>query len=719
MEKRQRKGRRFGDYVLDRKLGQGGMASVYLATHKSLNRIVALKIMKPALSKDKSFVRRFDREAKVVAKLDHPNVARIYRAGSEKGLFFYAMEYVDGYSIAEQLESEQIPPLETTLAIVSKIARVLDLVHGLGIVHRDIKCSNIMLTTEGEPKLMDFGLATLGSASALTTTGTILGTPKYMSPEQALGEAVDYRTDIYALGVVLYEMLCGSAPFDADIPLAILNQHVNTPPPAIANRNAAVPINVSAVVERCLAKEPSERFASASELADALDACLGTRVATGNAAIFGESEESGSPSLSQHLRDLEVAQTGKPKPIHNNRKRIAGIAIGSLVLVLVSALIRTQLLPDTSEKKRGTNHAEPAIETRLQDISSADITIIKPETVAESKEKEKTSAALAERIPKDAIESNKDEDAAITLLDITSSAPVDYTIPMKTLVISDQSTLKETFISETLIAEGVMTRERASHLPSMSNMYGNLKDVKFKIHRNPVGKFWIEIWRNEAEGNYMFGPVMQCVVLLADTMTWTVLASGISLDPLGGIAHRNRLESLPRARDVVYLVLTMDHNAKGQSWTGAFPKYLSTRFGKLRVYRKWRELDSSLRLSGSVELEMTFEADLNSNPYTPNLTIYGYPGIGIRDSEPDKLHLNSGEVMTAYVQKGMISELYCEDSGGVKTSFEWSSLKRIETSGGFSILPIQWKSTLERFEKLKREKLKARRNSKPQSTQES
>lgn len=253
----------------------GGMASVFKAYQPALDRYVALKVMSPTLTNDPVFVQRFYDEALRTAKLEHPNIVPIYDIGqTPNGALFIAMRWVDGLSLQELLLHEH--PLDHGRAarIAIQVADALDHAHGWGIIHRDVKPSNVMVEHGDRVTLMDFGIAKLIGDSQLTRDGAIVGTPRYLSPEQALGKPADHRSDIYALGVVLYEMLTGRTPFEADTPTAMLHAHTSLPPPPTGDLNRAIPTNVAAVVLRALAKSPAERYQSAREFGLALRAVI-------------------------------------------------------------------------------------------------------------------------------------------------------------------------------------------------------------------------------------------------------------------------------------------------------------------------------------------------------------------------------------------------------------------------------------------------------------
>jgi hypothetical protein len=286
-------GRTLGPYRVIAPLGQGGMADVYKGYQPSLDRYVALKILTPRAAADAAFFERFQREATSVAKLRHPNIVQVYDFGTHEGLTYMVMEYISGPTLrhrtSELRAQKQFLPHAEVLTITRDMASALDYAHSHGLIHRDIKPANILLCTE-EPEfkfqmsnvksqepyavLTDFGVVKMLEGIQFTATGMTLGTPDYMSPEQASGEEVTHSCDIYALGVVVYEMLVGQLPFAADTPLAVLLMHMSDLPPLARTIVPNLPHGVDEVLGRVLAKSPRERYRSAGELADALAGVL-------------------------------------------------------------------------------------------------------------------------------------------------------------------------------------------------------------------------------------------------------------------------------------------------------------------------------------------------------------------------------------------------------------------------------------------------------------
>jgi outer membrane protein assembly factor BamB/serine/threonine protein kinase len=266
-------GQTLGKYRLEQEIGRGAMAVVYRATDTALNRQVALKVLPTYFSHDPEFVRRFQREARVAAGLSHPGIVQIYDVGeAPDGTLYIAMQEA-GETLKHMLQREGPLPLARALAIAEQVAAALDYAHRRGVIHRDVKASNILVSQGDQAMLADFGIARVGQESGITAPGFALGTPEYLAPEQAeAGKPVDYRADLYALGVVLFEMLTGRVPFSADRPEAVLHAHIFTPPPSPSRLNPALPEAVSQVLLKALAKDPGERYQSGAALVAALRA---------------------------------------------------------------------------------------------------------------------------------------------------------------------------------------------------------------------------------------------------------------------------------------------------------------------------------------------------------------------------------------------------------------------------------------------------------------
>src|SRR3954451_19375818 len=254
-----------GRYKIIRKLGAGGMADVYLAEDQELARRVAIKILNDRHAADDQFVERFRREAKNAAGLSHPNIVSIYDRGDSEGTYYIAMEYLEGRSLKELIVSRGSAPVRTAIEYARQILAAVGAAHKQGIVHRDIKPHNVLVGPEGRLKVTDFGIARSG-ASQMTEVGSIIGTAQYLSPEQARGSQVDQTSDLYSVGVVLYELLTGQVPFTGDTPLEIAMKHLSEVPKPPSELREDVPPDLDMVVVRALAKDPSERYQSAEEM---------------------------------------------------------------------------------------------------------------------------------------------------------------------------------------------------------------------------------------------------------------------------------------------------------------------------------------------------------------------------------------------------------------------------------------------------------------------
>lgn len=288
-------GQIIGAYEVVDLIGQGGMATVYKAYHAKLDRFVAIKMMHEALQQEENFLVRFEREARIIARLDHPNIVPIYDFSEYENNPYLVMKLIEGETLDQMLKRSTLP-LPEILRIMTAVAEALAAAHQQGVLHRDVKPSNIIIDQNGIPYLTDFGLARLAKRGESTLSqGTMIGTPHYISPEQALGQSeLDPRTDVYSMGVVLYELVVGRVPFAGDTPFSIVHDHIYSPLPAPSQVNAEIPPAVEAVLVRALAKDPAARYQTTTALMDAfreavaasnLTALDPARVASASAAL--------------------------------------------------------------------------------------------------------------------------------------------------------------------------------------------------------------------------------------------------------------------------------------------------------------------------------------------------------------------------------------------------------------------------------------------------
>ncbi|MGM7647555.1 serine/threonine-protein kinase [Nocardia sp. JW2] len=268
----------FAGYTIDRQLGRGGMGSVYLARHPRLPRWTALKLLNQELFSDAEIRARFEREADLVAQLDHPNIVTVFDRGVENDQLWISMQYVDGID-ASMLDPATLPP-DRALQIIRETAAALDFAHRAGVLHRDVKPANILLARSNSQErvyLTDFGIARLRDDSGhLTETGSFTATLAYAAPEQLTGVPLDHRADQYSLACTLYTLLTGTAPFEAPSPAAVITGHLQSPPPPVSPRRAGLPPNLDAVMARALAKRPADRFSSCEEFVEAAQRAMRT-----------------------------------------------------------------------------------------------------------------------------------------------------------------------------------------------------------------------------------------------------------------------------------------------------------------------------------------------------------------------------------------------------------------------------------------------------------
>jgi serine/threonine-protein kinase len=352
-----------GRYAIERPIARGGMADVFLGHDRVLDRAVAIKVLFQEFARDPSFVERFRREAQNAGSLTHPNIVSVYDWGQEHGTYFIVMEYVEGRSLREILRTEGSVPALRAAGIAAEIADALAFAHRHGVVHRDIKPGNVLITPQGQVKVTDFGIAAnpTDAGSGLTQTGAVMGTATYFSPEQAQGFTVDGRTDVYALGVVLYEMVTGVAPFQAESPVAVAMKHVRELPTPPSQYVPDLPVDLERIILAAMAKSVNARYQSAEAMREDLIRFERGRPVTAAYTPFGDA--------------TGAAPGAAPTELWQPRKRRWGgiIAVGAGLALLAAALI-VLLVPPLRDQVLGTTGSRPRVE--VPDVTTGNPTFV-------------------------------------------------------------------------------------------------------------------------------------------------------------------------------------------------------------------------------------------------------------------------------------------------------------------------------------------------------
>jgi eukaryotic-like serine/threonine-protein kinase len=329
-------------YELEELVGTGGMSSVFKARDRLLERPVALKILHEQYTLDPEYVERFRREARAVAQLTHPSIVTVIDRGEQAGRQFIVFEYVDGENLKQVVNREGALPVRDAIELTLQVARALGFAHDRGIVHRDVKPQNVILNDDGRAKVTDFGIARSLDVDGVTQTGAVVGTSDYIAPEQAQGQPVDAQTDVYSLGVVLYELLTGEVPYDGENFVAVAMQHVHQPVPSVLDRRPDVPPRLDLVLQRAMAKRPEDRHGSMGELCDDLEASL--------AAFDGY----GGDEAERTLVVPAARRRGGGRAVGRRRKRRRAPGVLIVLALLVLALAAgVYLLVDGVQNKDG------------------------------------------------------------------------------------------------------------------------------------------------------------------------------------------------------------------------------------------------------------------------------------------------------------------------------------------------------------------------------
>jgi tRNA A-37 threonylcarbamoyl transferase component Bud32 len=346
-----------GRYRLESKLGSGGMSTVYLATDETLERRVAVKVLHAEISDQPDQIERFRREARAVAKLSHPNVVSVIDAGQDAGHPYIVFEYIEGETLKQRIERLGRLPLDESAAYAIEVGRGLAAAHGRRLVHRDVKPQNVLIDPEGRAKVTDFGIARSLEAKGLTATGRVLGTTDYVAPEQAMGQDIDARSDIYSLGVLLYEMLTGEVPFRAETQVGVAMKHVNEPLPAVESRRHEVSAALAAVVETATAKNPEQRYGTIAAMLRDLESALEVEVSRAGR------------STGEVTTVLDSVPAPRRRVLTRRRMSVAGIL---LVLAAAAAAVAIVVFTSTTgEEDKQEAEGGPAV-TELQAASDFD-----------------------------------------------------------------------------------------------------------------------------------------------------------------------------------------------------------------------------------------------------------------------------------------------------------------------------------------------------------
>jgi len=354
-------GKSLSNYKIIGKLGKGGMATVYKAHELSLTRVVALKVLSPRLSEDTEFIKRFQREARAAAQLNHPNIVQIYAIGEEKGVHYFAMEYIKGKSLAQIKKEEGMLAPGKAAAIIKQVAEALGEAHKTGLVHRDIKPSNIMIDGMGRAKVADFGIAYVSQAQTkLTREGSIIGTPEYISPEQCEGKTVDQRSDIYSLGVTLYEVLTGKTPYEADTPVSMLMKIVKGDFPPVHEVNPNVPVPLREIVEKMMQTDPGKRYANTDELLEAL-----LHLEMGELPVQKETKKETIPLPLEY----EGIESGLGQHTGKKSNKWAAVIVAAIIVILMGGAFAAKTL--YFDKKSSAKQEEKSVELQPLGVISS------------------------------------------------------------------------------------------------------------------------------------------------------------------------------------------------------------------------------------------------------------------------------------------------------------------------------------------------------------
>jgi beta-lactam-binding protein with PASTA domain len=439
-------------YQVEARIGAGGMAEVFRGVDRVLGRTVAIKLLLPQFARDAGFAARFKREAQAAARLNHPNIVAVYDTGTDGGTQYIVMEFIEGRTLHEFLSSGRRPSTTQAVDLAQKVAMALVAAHQQGVIHRDIKPANIMVTREGEVKVTDLGIARMETGETAPQTSAVLGTASYLSPEQAQGQPVDARTDIYSLGTVLYELLTGRTPFTGDSPVAIAYKQVNETPVPPSQLNPEVAPALDAVVMKALAKNRSNRYQTAQEFHDDLERVKHGQEVTATPILAGAAGAEATQVISRPQPTSVLPPHEEPPG--SGRSAWAGVLIGLLIAAVIAGagyLLYNSLRDDGTAT---TTVTVPNVKTLTFDeakaeLEGAGLTVVEPPVEEESEGK--PGIVLRQDPPPDVV---VDEGTAVTLT--VSIEPPDVSVP--NLATLDQAAA-EAKLKEVNLEVGEVTTE--------------------------------------------------------------------------------------------------------------------------------------------------------------------------------------------------------------------------------------------------------------------
>jgi hypothetical protein len=353
-------------YEIESPLGRGGMATVYSGRDRVLGRPVAIKVLAERYAGDEKFVTRFRREARAAAGLNHTNIVSVFDTGDTNGQHYIVMEMVNGETLSDLLKREGPLSPDRAARIAGSIARALHAAHAQGLIHRDVKPGNVMLTREGDVKVMDFGIARAATDETLTQTGMVLGTASYLSPEQSRGEPVDHRSDVYSLGCVLYEMLAGRPPFAGETPVGVAYKHVHEQPEPLTTNGPPVPAEVEAVVMQALAKDPADRPQTAEAFREALTSAVA---------------EASTEPIVEATAVLPATEAEATVPLSHRQlgRRWWPAAVLGVIVLVIGGILAVALTGDEGRERRRQNRrggAEPTTSPSLTAVDGALLALV-------------------------------------------------------------------------------------------------------------------------------------------------------------------------------------------------------------------------------------------------------------------------------------------------------------------------------------------------------